>query len=112
MRLDRNTTEGGDGKYAIIKLRRVREIRVGSQVTAAVLDEALRTLHELGVLDDSPAESEGEFFVMRLKDRYAGAALSAYAEAADLMGDLELSEDVGDLARRAGPRSAWMKEPN
>jgi hypothetical protein len=51
------------------------------------------------------------FFVMRLKDRYAGAGLDGYANAASL-DDLEYAEEVQEMARRAGPYHPACKRPD
>ena len=63
------------------------------------------------VADDRPGE-EHEFFVVMLKDKYALAALLAYAEAAYADGQRDYATDVLKLADRAGPLSKFCKEPD
>ena len=72
MKLDRNITNPRRGKYALIKLRdaviRPPDRRRGTtEVSTNSID--------FGDTDDS------DFFVMRLKDRFTGPALRAYASA-------------------------------
>ena len=93
MKLDRNITTPRRGKYALIKLRistpiPVREIGkiVAFSVDASAVD--------FGDTDDS------DFFVMRLKDKYTGAALAAYANAA-MLDDLEYGREMMVLAQKA-----------
>lgn len=61
--------------------------------------------------DDAPGQ-EHEHFVIMLKDKYARAALLAYAEAALDDGDKEYAADVLELARRAGRRHPQCKIPD
>ena len=91
MRLDRNTSPFGRGKYGLVKNRRLLEIvrPIGDSHNAKNMDdvsamkvrEAIKLLVEEGVIDwgDTP---ETEFFVMRLRDKYASGALAQYASAA------------------------------
>lgn len=74
MKLDRNITNPRRGKYALIKLRdaepKFTETKAGEEyvsVPASAVD--------FGNTDDS------DFFVIRLKDRFCGPALRAYASA-------------------------------
>ncbi len=75
MKLDRNINPDGRGKYALIKLREL------------YIDHG-----------DTP---DTEFFVIRLKDKYAEAALRAYADAAIIDGESEWGLEVGALAAKA-----------
>lgn len=77
MRLARNTSHDGRGKYAII------DNRTGEKTEAKAGDPE-------------------EFFVIKLKDRHAYAALRAYADDVVMAsGDLEYAREVYDLALRA-----------
>lgn len=78
MRLVRSTSEDGRCKYAIV------DNRTGEKVEAKVGDPE-------------------EFFVLKLKDKYAPAALRAYADAvrADEAGDREYAREVWQLSMRA-----------
>lgn len=91
--MDRNINPDGRGKYALIKLRSL-------PCTTARL-EAILDANGLGdgVLDygDTP---DTEFFVIRIKDKYAGPALHAYAEAAK-QDDMEYAAEVDSLAQAA-----------
>jgi hypothetical protein len=61
------------------------------------------------VVEDAEPWGRNEFFVICLKDRYAQAALMAYAVAAAHGDDPEYSADVIELAKRAGPSSPHCK---
>ncbi len=63
------------------------------------------------VENDGPAE-ENEHFVLMLKDKYARAALMAYATAASCDGQQEYAIDVQELANRAGPMHPNCKAPD
>jgi len=118
MKLDRNLNAGGRGKYGLIKNRRIAEIRAGKDfevsrnVSKARVEEALQLLEAAGVLDWGTTP-ETEFFVIRLKDRHAGAALNAYATDARVHGDKEYAEEVYyRLACRAGSNHPNSKTPD
>lgn len=96
----------GRNKYALIKNRKLDEIAAeNNNELPADIAHAMALLLEHGVLDvgDRP---ETEFFVMRLKDRYAGPALLTYANHA-AAGDIEYATEVNKLSKRAG-----MAHPN
>ena len=86
MKLDRNENINGKGKYALLNLR-----------TNKI---------EWGYVDEPD-----EFFVIKLRDKYAKDALEAYA-AAIIHDDPEFAEQVIELAMRAGPDSPYCKEPD
>lgn len=112
MRLDQHTTPDGSGKYALVKLRQVRDILGQGSSTSRQVKQALQVLTEAGALDESVMEGEGEFFVIRLRDRHSTDALAAYARSAESAGDLELAGDVRELARRSGSNSPFLKDPD
>jgi hypothetical protein len=90
MRLVRNTTTDGMCKYSLIEHQKGDHIEHGLPGT------------------------ENEFFVLKLKDKHAYAALVGYLESltgADEYDD-EYALDLQELARRAGPNSPWCKEPD
>jgi hypothetical protein len=92
MRLDRNL-KIGRGKYALIRLR---NSGVVATVECAGEQCGIIPLHaiDFGNSDDS------DFFVIRLKDKYAAPALMAYADAAQC-DDAEWANEVRELARKA-----------
>ena len=112
MRLDRNITTPRRGKYALIKLR--PSVQFGIEVPTflepdcpaggkgatyvPVAQEAI----DFGDTDDS------DFFVIRLKDKYAAKALKAYAEAA-ASDDPEYADEVYALARAASEHPSKRK---
>jgi len=115
MKLDRDINKDGKGKYALVRLRTIT-----NDSEAAGL---LARLCELGVLDWGNVGAPDEFFLMRLKDKYAGEALSAYADAVALDARRELDEArsrdkfqyaiaVQKLCTRAGTLSPFCKEPD
>lgn len=104
MKLDRNINADGKGKYAIIKLRGL-DIENNLDVQLA-----LETLEKHQALDwgNTP---QTEFFLIRLKDKYAEAALLGYASAANF-DDNEYASEIFDMASRAGEKSPWCKKPD
>jgi hypothetical protein len=86
MKMDRNINPDGRGKYAVLNLRTNRI--------------------EWGCVGD-----EDEFFLIKLKDRNAKAALLAYADAIAER-DPEFAAEVRQIAQRAGPDSPFCKDPD
>jgi len=88
MKLDRNIKNDGTGKYALIKLRVDKPLLTpGHFHTYSVKAEAV----DFG---DTP---ETDFFVIRLKDKYAYCALMAYAIEAS-KDDPEYASEIFTLA--------------
>jgi hypothetical protein len=102
MKLDRNTNKDGAGKYALVRLR-------GTLSEDAKY--ALALLQEEGVLDWGRRGDDDEFFVIRLKDKYAADALASYARAAR-KDDAEWANEVDALAARSGPNHPLCKRPD
>ncbi len=110
MKLDRNLPDNkGLGKYIIINLRRVHKIE--GAIGPPKVNEAINTLDQAGVLDWGTLGEEDEFFVIKLKDQNARAALRAYAEKAAAI-DPEWAQEVLELADRAGECSPYCKAPD
>jgi hypothetical protein len=120
MKLDRNINGDGRGKYGLIKTRRLQEI-IGpisnscnaknmDEVNAMKVREAIKLLEEEGILDWGTT-AKTEFFVVRLKDQFAGAALTGYALAARKV-DSEYAREVANLAQRAGSRNPYCRMPD
>lgn len=129
MKLDRNINPNRRGKYALLKLRRLTEIEAWSGGDGEALDrqaalDAIALLERAGILDWGYAGTDGEFFVIRLKDKYAGAAIEAYAQAVSDDASANVSDepkyrdllhwslDVHKLAERAGTLSPFCKQPD
>jgi hypothetical protein len=93
MKLDRNTNPDGHGKYAIIKLR---EHNISEAIKSPGIQGVMVAASAID-LGDTP---ETEFFVIRLKDKYAANALHAYS-ASCRTDDPEFSREVQNLALRA-----------
>lgn len=109
MKLDRNLGIGR-GKYALIKLReRVAPIIAyeTADVTGGLGNTYSVVLSEAIDFGDKP---ETDFFVIRLKDKYACAALTAYAMAAN-EDDPEYAIEIKKLADLAF-RSPHKKRPD
>ena len=114
MKLDRNLPEGrGRGKYALIKLRALEQYRSDKtfEVYTPKIAAALKTLEDAGALDWGCLGSDSEFFVIRLKDRYAQDALDGYANAIGT-DDPEWSDEIREMARRSGPAHPVCKYPD
>jgi hypothetical protein len=113
MKLDRNLNEDGRGKYAVLKLRRLALFDDGK--TFGGLDKkiaaAIRTLDRAGILDWGQPGTESEFFLIRLKDKYAQGCLRSYATDA-ARDDTEYAGEIFEMANRAGPSSPFCKRPD
>lgn len=116
MRLDRNISCDGRGKYGLINSRRLAEIKAFaatgeiSASNASKISEAIKLLETYEVLDWGPPGSQSEFFVIMLRDQFADDALRAYADAAGA--DAEYAEAIDDLVARAGRASPFCKKPD
>jgi len=86
MKLDRNKNANGKGKYALLNLR-TNKIEWGA----------------VGEPD--------EFFLIKLRDKHAKAALEAYADSI-VREDPEFAEEVMELAMRAGADNPYCKAPD
>lgn len=99
MKLDRNT-KSRTPKYFLVHNRRVAiagklDKKIKQQIT-----EALDTLRLHNVIEEGLAGKPDEFFVIKLRDKFAPAALEAYAKMASEH-DAEFAEEVLALAERA-----------
>lgn len=104
MKLIRNTTENGSGKFAAIRMDKVD--RSDPEVR-----QALAVLEQRKVLEWGGKGDPDEFFLIKLKDKNSQEAFYAYAANAS-HDDPELAAEVSELARRAGPDSPWCKKPD
>ena len=87
MRLVRNTSPDLKGKYALLNLGK-------------------------NTIEYGLPNTKEEFFVIKLKDKFALPALLAYAEAVKETGDYEYAADITALANRAGDNSPYCKIPD
>lgn len=105
MQLDRNINPTGKGKYALINMRKIEgDPRTAEDLAAAILahPEAV----EFGT-----AGTPGEFFVIKLKDEHAQAALDAYAQSAAAQ-DIQYAAEIERLAARSGSNHPNCKRPD
>jgi len=114
MKLDRDLNSDGLGKYALLNLRKLNAA-AGSpgknpRWTPEVA-QALKTLEEAGALEWGRTGEEDEFFLIKLKDRYARHALEQYAAAVG-SNDPEFADAVFELAQRAGHGNPFCKTPD
>jgi hypothetical protein len=112
VKLDRNVKQDGAGKYALLKLRALDGCRMKGGSLPSRITQALETLQNAGILDWGAHGTESEFFVIRLKDKFAQGALCAYATACEHDGEWEFGREVRELAGRAGPNSPFCKRPD
>lgn len=92
--MDRRVNKDGKGKYALIKLREIPTCpNTPEELAQAILDNPQ-------CVDFGEKGTDSEFFVVRLKDKYAVPALQAYARAAQ-NDDSEWALQVISLARDA-----------
>jgi hypothetical protein len=110
MRLIRNITNDRRGKYAVVRMQKLPD----DPGARADIDFCFRMLEHHGMIEWGEPNTEGEFFVIMLKDIYALAALQAYVIALidDPAGDGEYANDISDLVERAGHRSEFCKVPD
>lgn len=113
MRLDRNNSPTGMGKYALLKLRVLKSIcdHHDGRLPQS-LSEALALLEQADVVDYGLLGTDAEFMVIRLRDKYAQGPLCEYATAAELDGEWEYGKEIREMASRAGPASKWCKRPD
>lgn len=116
MKLDRNINGDGLQKYAAINLRKLNQLAPApgtSQRWAPEVEAALKTLSDVGVLEWAVRASRmtDEFFLIKLKDKHAMAALMSYSHCIR-KDDLEFSEQVRELALRSGPMHPLCKNPD
>ena len=105
MKLDRNINPSGKGKYALINLRKIPgDPRTAAELAAAIIDNP--ECVEFGAVGSSD-----EFWLIKLKDENADAALFAYAGKA-LAQDPEYAADVACIAQRSGANSPFCKAPD
>jgi len=111
MRLDRNSTPEKRGKYALIHLRKLDQFVPAEQATELVA--ALKVLEDAGLVEFGETGAVDEFFVIKLRDENARAALNAYVECVHEQGeDEEYAADVFELAERSGPAHPQCKKPD
>lgn len=103
MMLDRDINEDGKDKYAVVRLRTIEK---GSEA-----QRLLNHLDELGVLDWGRVGEPDEFFIIKLRDKYARSALRAYATNA-FQEDEEYGRAIDELANRSGKSSPHCKRPD
>lgn len=113
MRLDRNTTSNRQGKYALVHLRKVEELKERAAGTLEYnrIHDAIRTLERQGILQWGYPGDLDEFFVIKLRDKYAQTTLRAYAKEA-VEDDVEYADDVLEMAVRSGPAHPQCKRPD
>ena len=115
MKLDRNVNGDGKGKYALVRLR---DIEPDSEAY-----RLLKRLDELGHLDWGVVGQPDEFFVVKLRDRFAPGAIRGYADAVMKASHKETDErksldmvqwaiQVQSLGQRAGDLSPYCKTPD
>ena len=106
MHLDRNTRNDGGGKYLVINLRKLGRLPNSPEEIAEAIynnPDCIDAGQEVG--------GENESFVIKLKDKFAQAALDAYANEAGKV-DPEYATEIRKLAGRAGPHSRYCKKPD
>lgn len=105
MKLDRNINKSGKGKYAVINLRKIPSDPRNAEELANAIKSNPECV-EFGVVGE-----KDEFWLIKLRDRFAKDALIAYADATALF-DLEYSEAVREIAFRSGINNPFCKDPD
>lgn len=112
MRLDRNDPiNGGVGKYALLNLRKLATYSPGI-FEETDITKAIALLEKEGLIEWGKPNTEGEFFVIKLRDAFAEPALVMYANTAMMAGEKAYAQDVKDLADRSGQHSPFCKRPD
>jgi hypothetical protein len=114
MKMDRDVTDDGLGKYAVINLRKLNETcgNAGTfQRWTPEVQAALDTLESVGVLEWGRTGEPDEFFLIKLKDQHAMHALMAY-HASAYKDDREFADEVRQMALRSGPFHPLCKKPD
>lgn len=112
--MDRNMNDDGTGKYAVINLRKLNEVCGHAGVFerwSPAVEQALKTLEEVGALEWGRVGEPDEFFLIKLKDLFASGALRGYAAMADGV-DPEWAAEVRELLTRAGIDSPFCQRPD
>lgn len=119
MKLDRNINGTGRGKYGLIKNRMLgtalHRRYNGGDADPLIHDDitkAIETLEAAGIIEWGETGTEGEFFVIKLRDKYASPALAAYASAARDDDPKYAEEIYYGLACKAGIHSPFCKKPD
>jgi hypothetical protein len=117
MKLDRNINGDGHGKYGLINNRKLLKVLADVSADQPIyrkerVADAIAMLENLGILDWGLEGTESEFFVIKLKDKYADDALMGYALSANMDGEGDYARDVEQLAERAGAGSPFCKKPD
>lgn len=113
MRLDRNMlANNGRGKYALLKLRKLADYEPSEPFGTNDILAAVATLDEVGLIEWGAINTEGEFFVIKLRDAFAEPALVMYANTAMLAGEKEYAREIKALADRSSSRSPFCKRPD
>lgn len=95
MKLDRNLEKNkGKGKYALIKLRT-------ALIRPAPFNSGMTEVSACDIDYGDPTKEGGDFFVIRIKDKYAAAALNAYANAAYEDNQTEFAHEIFAMAKKA-----------
>jgi hypothetical protein len=105
MKLDRNLSTSGKGKYALINLRKIHSDPRTPQ------DLAFAILQHPECVEFGEVGTENEFFPIKLKDINAESALIAYAMSAGEH-DSEYATEIADLASRSGRHHPNCKIPD
>lgn len=125
MKLDRNINGTGRGKYGLVNNRALQEYLDilpkdittrgkapnSVEMEAIKISNAISFLEAMGVIEWGEHGSENEFFVIRLKDKYAADALARYAAVASV-DDPEYASEIAEMAHRSGPNHPNCKKPD
>lgn len=102
MKLDRSATNDGRGKYGLIKARRLARLTAThSPGVVSEIEHAIAVLEAAELIEWGLPGSAEEFFVMKLKDKWAGSSLATYAQQAISEGETEFGAEVLGLAARS-----------
>jgi hypothetical protein len=100
MRLIRNTTPDRVCKYGLIRFDKMRADGVYDRFMDDLeLDFAFQQYAKY--IEPQKVDDPEESFALKLKDKFAPAALETYANQWELYGDKEFAEEMRELARRA-----------
>lgn len=111
MKMDRDINPDGRGKYALVLMRNTPP---AGTIKHHVVKFALFMLWKMGMIDFGRVGTPSEFFLIRLRDKFAYRALKGYQEAIalDPKPDDEYAQSVSEMMERSGPYSPFCKYPD
>jgi hypothetical protein len=111
MKLDRNTNPDGQGKYALVHLRRLKDLPEGKPGDAGLeCAAAIKLLKDNGILTLGNEAPHEQFFVMKYGDAFTAGGLLGYASGVRLKVQEVLREWNSALQLEGAERALKLSE--